>query len=306
MSSSLSISNRIVYDMPAEEYHDHPAIGRSGLEDIAVNPKVYWNKHLNPLAKKQETTKPLAFGRAFHSFILEPEVFNGTYVILPEDAPRKPTKAQLKAKNPSSATLEQIDWWQNYNRENENNIVMTKSDHEELVKMAIQASLHPGAKSLLTKSGKPEVTVFWEDPETGVECKARYDWLCDDGIIVDVKSCRSANPDKDADDNFVKDAYNHGYTMQAAWYMEGYRRAFGKEPLAFVFIPVEKTEPYCVSSVMADELFLEIGNLKYRRNLNIYANCKKTGIWPGYPDTIVPLSVPAWVERQYNYQQGAY
>jgi hypothetical protein len=28
--------------------------------------------------------------------------------------------------------------------------------------------------------------------------------------------------------------------------------------------------------------------------LDLYAECKASGNWPGYPSTIQPLSLPAW------------
>lgn len=295
---------RIIHDLPADQYHAHPAIGRSGLELIAQSPKHYWDRYLNPDRPEQDDNEHFAFGRAFHSYILEPELFRDTYVTIPADAPKKPTSTQINAKKPSDATLAQLAWWSEFAAKTKGKQLLTNDDYERLENIAQNVRQHGGARALLSMPGKAEVTVFWNDPVTGVECKARFDWLTDDGIIVDTKTCRTANPDGEDGQNFIKDAYAHGYPMQAAWYSEGYRQAFGKDPAAFVFIAAEKTRPYCVSVMRTTEVFVAYGDTQWRKHLSTYAACLKTGIWPAYSDKIIELGLPDWVERKFNNNQG--
>jgi hypothetical protein len=35
-----------------------------------------------------------------------------------------------------------------------------------------------------------------------------------------------------------------------------------------------------------------------RRLLNLYAECKRTGNWPGYQSGIQIVNLPAWAQRQ--------
>ena len=34
----------------------------------------------------------------------------------------------------------------------------------------------------------------------------------------------------------------------------------------------------------------------YIEDLETYANCKNTGIWPGYSEEIKPLNLPSWLQ----------
>jgi hypothetical protein len=49
----------------------------------------------------------------------------------------------------------------------------------------------------------------------------------------------------------------------------------------------------------------DIGLAQYRDALDTYAQCKKTGVWPAYPDSnvIEEISLPRWFIAQHEQQQ---
>jgi exodeoxyribonuclease VIII len=273
--------SRIIHDMPIDEYHDHPAISRSGLDSVSQSPRHYWQKYLNPNREKEDESKALAFGKAFHALVLEPHNFDAQAVIEPEDI-NKRTKAGKES-------------YENFLSLAQNRSIITKDDHNTMKEMASAVLDHPGARILLEGKGQCEPSLFWIDEEIGVECRARFDWLREDGLIVDLKTSISAKPSE-----FERHAFNFRYHVQAAFYLEAYRRVFKKEPEGFAFIVPEKKAPFCVSTFYASPEFIEAGTLQYRKDLRTYAKCKKANNWHGYDDTLLPLSLPSWALHKLN------
>lgn len=65
----------------------------------------------------------------------------------------------------------------------------------------------------------------------------------------------------------------------------------------FLFIAFEKEDPFGVKVYEMSEDDLEYGRRLYRPALNGYAECLKTGEFPGYDDSIEVLTRPAWAKE---------
>lgn len=158
--------------------------------------------------------------------------------------------------------------------------------------MAAAVRKHPIARVLLL-AGKPEQTLIWRDPATGVLCRAKADWLRGDGI-VDLKSAESADAEA-----LSKAAYNHGYAIQAPFYLRGFRDRFPGVAPFFTFITVEKEPPYLVHVNQLTERAMAYGDRKTSEALQIFRDCTAAGVWPGYPlDEITDIDLPAWVRTE--------
>lgn len=166
-------------------------------------------------------------------------------------------------------------------------VPMLAADYDRAVNAALAVKVHPVAGPLF-HGGSAEVSLFWTDETTGVECRGRLDYLRPDGI-VDLKTTRDANP---AD--FGRAVAKFGYDLQTAWYRGGYEAITG-ERLRFVHVLVETEEPHAVSVIELDEEALHVGALKAARAREIYAECTSTGQWPGYDPTVIhPVGLPTW------------
>lgn len=277
---------KIIYDMPNSEYHStemkRNTISKSGLDMIEKSP-AHFNWYIdNPT----EETPALVFGRAFHTMILEPEKVKDEIVVFPDSWQTK-----------KECGISQEDQKEAWHLRNRGKTILTVDQIEMANAMAESVGVHTAAKFLLNKeAGKPEVTVLWQDEESGVDCRARFDWLREDGLIVDLKSTRCAKPEV-----FEKLAYDHRYHVQAALYMEGYRQAFKREPVGFAFVAVEKEPPFLTCVYVSQPDFIKLGKIEYQKNLATYAECRKSGEWPGYPDlSLVPLRLPKYAEKLLN------
>lgn len=137
-------------------------------------------------------------------------------------------------------------------------------------------------------NGDPEVTAFAVDPETGVELRARFDWLKPDQI-VDLKTALSAEPR-----DFERAASKFGYYIQEAFYRH-VAKAAGLEIERFTFVVVEKRPPYLVTvHEWDDEARNESGRL-VRQAIDTYTQCSAKDDWPGYPLEVHQMSLPLWL-----------
>ena len=125
-------------------------------------------------------------------------------------------------------------------------------------------------------------------------------------VIVDYKSTADASTEA-----FMRSAVNYGYTFQSGMYLEGvcqnlYQTSLlsvlgtGEAPI-FVFVAQEKTAPYAVNILQADELMIRRGYDIFRELLGIYHECKVTDNWYGFlgPYNVInSLSLPAWLRKE--------
>ena len=287
----------IFSDVSNADYHGGPGISKSGLDLIAQSPLHYWARYINPDRERQEPTPAMLIGTAIHSAVLEPELFDSEYVVVPEDAPKRPSVTQLNAKKPSDDTLAAIDWWHGFNEAAAGKAVLSSADYAACTAIAGQVRSHPAARVLFT-NGVAEQSAYWVDDETGVQCKCRPDWLIAGVAIVDVKSSENASAAA-----FQRSVVSWRYHVQAAWYLDGIRAATGENLQAFMFAVFEKKPPYASAFYYADADMLEIGRREYRRNLALYADCMSRNVWPGYSSEILPISLPTWVLNAANDNQ---
>ena len=158
--------------------------------------------------------------------------------------------------------------------------------------MAEKVARHPIAGKLIGSGiGQPEVSLFWDDPETGVACKGRIDWLQDEPIAVDLKTARTADPRR-----FGRTAADYGYAEQAMHYLNGLTATRGDTDARFYQVLVETEAPHFVSVVELDETFRFLAGVRVRRAIDLYAQCVESGEWPGYPAIIHSVAPPPWYE----------
>lgn len=260
--------------MPADHYHARPAVGHSALVRIMRSPAHYREYVANP----PEPTPAMQLGTAFHTALLEPDRFGESFVMAPKfDRRTKEGKAAAEA-------------WET---ENAGKMALTAEQMAAIRSMASSVRCHAGADKLLSQ-GLAEMSGFWIDLESGVECKCRPDFLVMDGDkvsgIVDVKTCSDAGAD-----GFARAIATLGYDVQAAFYQDGLNALAGRS-IPFYFIAVEKEPPYAVATYSAGIDVIEVGRAKYRGALQLLKWCRARDTWPGYQPNgeIEPIKLPRW------------
>lgn len=187
------------------------------------------------------------------------------------------------------------DWkhWQKWNPWKEEQraarlIPINRGDLFAASRMARSVRRHQLASAIFSE-GTPELSLYWIDPETGVTCRGRADWLRSNAI-VDLKTINKAD-----EDTITRQSANYGYAQQADWYRRGVHALTG-DWLPFVHVFVESDEPHIVHVTQLDDDFLEYGARRNDEALRIFAQCESSGEWPAYnPNDITLISPPAWL-----------
>ena len=162
--------------------------------------------------------------------------------------------------------------------------------------MALEVRKHPKAKGLFAY-GKPEQSLFWRDAATGIDMRARVDWLREprEGRrlkIVDYKTAARVDPE-----SIRRAIADHGYHQQGATYQEAaIALGLGDEDTIVTLIFQEKTPPFLVHVVQLHPYDLKLGSARNRRALEIYRECTESGEWPGYPE-ISDIEQSAWAQN---------
>jgi PDDEXK-like domain of unknown function (DUF3799) len=258
----------IYSELPAAEYHATKAISKSGLDRVNQSPAHFFSW----LSEPQKSTPAMELGTATHTAILEPDLFNDTYHVGKIDRRTKEGKAQAEEIEASGKKI------------------LSDEDYNRIWAMRNEVFCHPSASELFS-CGNAEVSIITE--YEGVQAKCRMDFLIDGGLIVDLKTTDSADPQ-----SFAKSCATYRYHVQAAYYMDLYQHVTGEKAQGFYFVSVEKTAPYAVAVYELDAESIGLGRDAYYRNLETYKECLASNQWPAYSTTIESLSLPRWAFQQ--------
>ena len=292
----MEIIQGIRTDVSSSEYHHGPGISKSGLDLINLSPLHYKTYREHP----KQPTRAFEIGSAFHKIVLEPDDFWNEYCVVPADAPKKPTAAQINAAKPSAKTIKQIAWWDEFNAENEGKLIITNTpgkdrfwnpgDYDRIMRMKESIENDPILSLLLNPTDIiAESSVYWFDQETKRLCKCKPDARnIAHNCIVDLKSTQDASFTE-----FSKSMGKYRYHVQDAFYSDGLR-AVGEPVEAFFFVAVESNPPYCANLLYCSQEQKRVGRIEYRRNLDTFNECKKADNWPGYPIDFREADIPGW------------
>ena len=264
-------------DLPAEQYHATHAMSAGGLKRMSQSPAHFYGLQLDPNRPAGGTTPAMQNGTLVHTALFEPHTLADRYVVKPDDFDGRTQAGKV---------------WLAANTDRE--VVDAKQMAAARAQAASVLRL-PEVAALMT-DGQAEASAFWIDEETGELCKCRPDWTSPAGdgvVLVDGKTCQDASPD-----GFSRSIWNFDYHLQAAWYSDGYEKATGLRVYGFVFAAVESAWPHAAAAYMLDDDVLDKARAKNRALLNLYAECKRTNHWPGYPAQIQPITLPRWAMKE--------
>ena len=254
--------------LPPEQYHPVDAIGSGDLKRAKRS-----LAHMRVGGKDSPSKK---FGRAYHAAILEPQEFASRWVV-ESDIDRRSNVGKAA--------------WAQWNRENQDKETISQDDMDAVRRMADVLLRHPAARWLFNASGQRELSGFWFDPVTGVPCKMRLDWIRDDDIVADPKTCQDAS-----ENGFRKAVETFGYHYQEAHYRAG-MEVLGRPCRTWVFVAQEVEPPYAVATWNLDPAAIQLATDDRARVLERIARARQTGEFPAYSDDVQPLNLSAWTYR---------
>jgi hypothetical protein len=274
-------------DMPDEIYHSDPvpegSLSSTGARNLLPPscPAIFkWD------ADHPQHKTIFDFGHAAHQMILG----YGPKLIVHDYDPDK----VKSPKNTNAWKAQQAEVRAN------GDVLLLPDEYQQVKDMATALWNHPRARLLLDHDGgDPEQSIFWQDHRHGIWRRCRIDWLRHQRrgrlIIVDYKTAVCAETKA-----FSKAAVDHGYNQQDPWYCDGVIAAGLEDEPAFVFVVQEKRPPYLVNVIELDSVLTTIGRHLNDQAMQVYAQCKRTDVWPGYSDGIELATAPAWYRKQYE------
>jgi hypothetical protein len=235
---------------------------------------------LHAMRNRGEPTDAMEFGTLCHAAILEPRRLHSRYCVMPDL-----TAGILK---PDGTAYDNVKLTKEYKQrlaqweEMETRICISQDQMSkataivEAVRHSERASRWLGNASI----DRPdiEVCLVWDDPETGLRCKARLDAIWPDRpVIVDVKTTADAC-------EFSRSICRYGYHRQAAFYIDGATAVLGAAAYSFNVIALETAEPFALRCAPMSVTAIETGRQENRKLLRQLARCIESNRWPGYDD----------------------
>ncbi len=245
----------------------------------------------------------------------------GTVTPVPDDISLKTKEgkalaADIEAQGRTPIAQSEFEWIASWVPKLHGRTVISQEWAGRIAAMNASAHAHPITKVFLNPKhgGIAEPSIYDRDPATGIMVRIRPDYLIPpcprfpNGVVLDGKSTGDASPGA-----FGRTAWNLAYYIQAALYTRVVQRLFNTpERPPFVWLAVEADAPHAAAYYRASTTetdpdtgmpvagLIEYGDSEVDRLLAIYAECERTGHWPGYHTTIETLAAPAWASKAMN------
>ena len=244
-----------------KEYRKIEGISASDLKLLEISPLHFHHKELF-----QFESEVFDFGTLVHKMILEPEDVEKEFIKMPEFNLRTKAGKEEKAK---------------FEEENKDKIVISPTDWERAEKMAKNVLAIAGN---LIKKGKCEESFLAKD-EYGLMRKARPDCYIEAlGVVIDIKTTQSTKPY-----DFQKSIYEYRYHYQAYWYLKTLELA-GKKANQFIFIAVEKKEPFMVRLFRISEDAINRAKVEVENLIQDYVKFLESG----KAQIVEEIDLPTW------------
>ena len=259
-------------EMTNAEYHAHKAISKSKLDAARKSGRHLYDMLYGP---PRDSTAAFDMGTVLHASALPGENADDIAVRMPEGM--KKTTKEGKA----------------FVAEHKGKIILNPSDAYVVDQMMLSLREHPFSASLVNGElkGKAEQSFFCTDKDTGLELKARPDFILDDfSLILDLKTTIDASPK-----GFQRSVANYRYFVQASHYLDVVEMSTGKRPQGFLFVAVEKTRPFSTAVYLADQAMIDLGKQQAREDLNNIAQWIADDKFPGYSERVEEISLPKWM-----------
>ena len=268
------------FNMPAETYHKFPGASASKLKAFHRTTPAHARVMLE---EPFEQTPYTLMGTLIHGWSLEGKL--PRLAVQPDEyAPGK--KWNYNANECTRWRSEQND---------AGKIIIKKDEMRRVQGMVNGLFMHVEVYEMILRA-ECEVSVITHDQTNDIPFRCRMD-IVPNGLpyLADIK-CVSDITDR----GLTRNAYDSGWHIQAAAYLAVWNSQCGTEDrrTGFRFICVENEAPFSVRWFECSERFLSEGAQDMARYLKLYAECTRTGIWPGYPSECQTLDLPGYVKGE--------
>jgi len=263
------ITESVVRGLDEREYHAAAGLSATGMKWLLRSPK-----HYRQMMDQRVEKAAFDLGHAVHGKVLGVGL---DVAVIPED---------ILASNGAASTKEAKAFIAAARAEG---LVPVKADVLTQVGAIAEAVLaNPKARTLLSLDGDTELSIFADDPDTGVPLRGRLDRLGELSsgrlVNIDLKTTSDVRRHK-----IIRTIEDFGYDIQSEVYKHLIRLTHKEDVAPTHLIFVEVDPPHDVRVVqLAHEDWVDGGQRKMRRAIDIYDHCTATGLWLGDDDTPGP------------------
>ena len=229
----------LCFGLPFEEYRQSPGLNQTTLKQFLDTP----NRKGSSMINQQACLR----GNAGHCLVLEPDRFHQSYVPAPQGLRCRSNSGQAR--------------WKAFADQHPGKTVLPRNLWDQLMTSERALAVHPRVSDWMSE-GHGETSLFWQDPEFSLSCKARLDWFNpSQNVILDLKFSNNGR-----EDYCRKQMSQNHYDLQAAWYCQGIAEVQGVFP-QFVLIFVENVKPHRIQHFILSSRELEEGKSKIQKAL---------------------------------------
>jgi hypothetical protein len=280
--------------MKPSEYHawgvnkdnlsDSP-VSNSMLKQFAENP---WNWRNYD---KEFKSDALTWGSLVDCLLLTPAEFTNEFIVKPDDAPRKPTSAQVNAVKKSEKALESITWWDEFNARMDGKTLIDDYTYNKASNAVRMLKSHSEASEILD-GASTQTAIIHE--HAGIKFKSLLDIVPEnanwDHFLVDLKTTSS----KLDDESLSKQIFKYKYHWQAAFYLWLWNKQSKDSRRKFAFI-FQNSETHEVRVVELDQSAIESGMIMIKHHITDYMRRVKTNDWASrYATGCDEINLPAF------------
>ena len=227
----------------------------------------------------------IRFGSLVHAGQLEPDSVDMRYAVMP-DFENDSANVTAAGKPSRSAATEYVK------EARKSFAAKCHADGKEVVTQSEMTAMQNALAAISACSqaadrlvgGRPELSIVWQDPATGLRCKARIDYQRPE-CLVDLKTSRD-DSNRPLPESFEYSLWTYRYDTQAAWYQVGWEVLTG-ERLPFWFVVLGTGQPMQCVAAPVGEITLRAGRDKNIERMALYKYCHDRNEWPGYESPVI-------------------
>ncbi len=279
------------YRISLERHHSQPCDGVSVTSGVLRRmekhgPSKVWATHLlNPDRYDPKRSDALRLGSAMAAFVEGGlDALHADFQTVPENAPNRPTKAQLQALKEgreSKTARASIAFWAEVDLDGRE--VIKEQELELLAAMGLALARDPAAAAVL--GGEPEITMAAYDERTKLWFLSRPDNMKFDGTMSDYKKVNTGG--RPFNQWFCgMRVEDHEYTMQMGFAADVFERLAGiwSDQVGLVFQEDEPPHDTILMPILDEDL--RFGQFLNNRAAMRFRECLDANHWPGPGEVI--------------------
>lgn len=297
------MNDGVYNDLSIEDYHSNKTHISATQIKYARQSIKHFHYYISGKLPREEKSH-FDFGNAFELALLAPNEYLQRVAISPDAELVSEIMSDGKTKTARN-TNRYKEGMKKFLDQNKGKYIIADSGPEsfETIEEMLSSCYQDKIIQGLIKNTEYQLSLFWTDPQTGLQLKTRPDFCKrKKSVIVNLKTTLNGSPEA-----FSKDLAKYGYPLQACVEIRGcIASGIMEEVDSYFWLVVEKVPPYNATIYEFD-----VSDQKYSLDeldylLSKIKNSNEKELYPGYSDRssneygILTAQIPLWYKTIYS------